>query len=278
MAERKAYFEIYGERTRARSRKVQRSGRSAPQWFPYKLEELSSLNPLKRFLNVGGLPVTMAEEKEGFIRNIKKTKAGQIGYLLEDMDEEVRRLKNAVLYVGFCSRQLKMVLKNEENELETDVSTFQSLLRSSTFSSERERSVSPGKTPLSPDNGMDDYRIAQEVSEPSESKGQKGGDRFEQQGEQNRWNQPKKHERAKTYLLRQLQRQLLEMNGRLKTMKLEASDLKKVEEHKHLTQLKKQIKKEKELKKENMIQIHQVNERFMQKRVRQEKLHDLRLK
>lgn len=222
--------------------------------------------------------MTMVEEKEGFIRNIKKTKAGQIGYLLEDMDEEVRRLKNAVLYVGFCSRQLKMVLKNEENELETDVSTFQGLLRSSTFSSQRERSVSPGKTPLSPDNGMDDYRIAQEVSEPSESKGQKVVDRFEQPSEQNRWGRAKKHEGKKTYLLRQLQRQLLEMNGRLKSMKLEASDLKKVEEHKHLAQLKKQIKKEKELKKENMIQIHRVNERFMQRRVRQEKLQDLRQK
>lgn len=268
MAERKAYFEIYGERARARSRQTKRSGKNTPGWFPYKLEELSGLNPLKRFLNVGGLPVSIAEEKEGFMKNIKKTKAQQIGYLLEDMDEEVRRLKNAVLYVGFCNRQLKMVLKNEENELETDVSSFQNLLRSSTFSNNQE-----GENGKIEDN-ENYYEIGDDKSK--RSKKRKIIDPFEEfESERIRDN---KIDRGRNYLLRQLQRQLLEMNGRLKSMKMEANDLKKIEEHRHLVELKKQIKNQKEMKKENMIKMHKVNERFMQRQFRQQKLQDLKHK
>ena len=41
---------------------------------------------------------------------MKKTKAYQIGYKIEDLDEKIRRLQNVVKYVKYCNGELKNLL------------------------------------------------------------------------------------------------------------------------------------------------------------------------
>ena len=313
MKDNKAYFRIYGEKARAKSRAPKRAGKHAPDWFNYQVDELSDLNPLKKYLNVGGIPMTLKNDKESFIRNIKKTKVGQIKYMLEDMDEEVRRLKNAVLYVGFCNRQLKIVLKNEDKTLQGIMTDLKKILRNSIV-----------EEPMANEQGVRHHSGHKKaVSNKPHKKGQLGLEK-ENQGHskshkksQNGFERDKymisAHVSANTtgrdeetnedeiplprdfgndqdedseieeqfmggYLLKQLQRQLLEMNNKLKHMKMNLEELMSKENFLNLKELKTKIKDEKNNKNEQMLKLHKVNEKFIQQKISEDKLEILKRK
>lgn len=294
MHENKAYFRIYGEKVRAKSRVPKQRSKNTPEWFNYQMDELSELNSIKNYLNIGKISISLKNNKEGFIKNIKKTKAQQIKYLLEDMDEEVRRLKNAVLYVGFCNRQLKMVLKNEERFLEVRMNGLEKILKQSIKEEEREqakrkeRSRSRGQHGVhnepkstSPNlSNKKNYMISNHVSDNTD------------RGEEEYYNKnlviddfsetvvgPREVEKPKlekNYLLRQLQRQLLEMNNKLKSLKMELGEHKEKENYKELVEIKGKLKQQKCQKKNNMLDLHKVNEKFLEKRIKKSKVEGLR--
>jgi len=283
----KAYFRIYGEKVRAKSRAPKEMSRNTPEWFNYQVDDLLDLHPLKKVLNVDGIPLSLKNDKEGFIKNIKKTQPKQIKYLLEDMDEEVRRLKNAVLYVGFCNRQFKAILKNEEKALEDRMNNLQKILRNSlVYEGEtdltdsdrksvkdldaRSRSRLPGR----------DYQITHQMSGPTKADEEDTNDEknfvidnFSEGG--NEAIRDADCEGEGNYLLKQLQRQLLEMNNKLKVLKMEYDGLDESENFKELNSLKRRIKGQKEKKKENMLGLHKLNEKFLDKNIKQDKIQKL---
>ena len=278
----KAYFRIYGEKARAKSRAPRAICKNTPEWFNYQVDELCDLNPLKKFLNVGGIPLTLKNDKEGFIKNIKKTQPKQIKYLLEDMDEEVRRLKNAVLYVGFCNRQFKAVLKNEESALEEKLNHLQRVLRNSlvyegeTDLTESDRKSMSGANSQGHNFGRKNYKITHQVSGETKAEEDETTERnfvidnFSEGG--NEAIQDADCGGEGNYLLRQLQRQLLEMNNKLKMLKMEYDSLGKSQNFKDLNLLKKKIKTEKNDRKEKMLKLHKFNEKFLEKNIKQDKI------
>ena len=280
-----AYFRIYGERARAKSRAPKVMNKNIPDWFNFQVDELNDLNPLKKFLNVGGIPMTLKNDKEGFIKNIKKTQPKQIKYLLEDMDEEVRRLKNAVLYVGFCNRQFKAVLKNEESALETKMNKLQKVLRNSlVYEGETEPTDSDRKSLTETNSGQQqfgrkNYKITHHVSEATKDDEEIIDDKnfvidnFSEGG--NEAIQDADCGGEGNYLLRQLQRQLLEMNNKLKVLKMEYDGLGDNENFKELNSLKKRIKKQKGDRKNQMLKLHKFNEKFLEKNIKEEKIQKL---
>lgn len=284
MNDNKAYFRIYGEKVRAKSKAPKGTGRNTPDWFNYQIDGLCDLNPLRKFLNVGGIPLSLKNDKEGFIRNIKKTQPKQIKYLLEDMDEEVRRLKNAVLYVGFCNRQYKAVLKNEEKGLEDKMNRLQKVLRnSSDFDNHSEPTgpeskSSPGHSNSRKGLGKKNYTITHQMSNatPTDDDFQDQNfviDNFSEGG--NEAIREADCGGQGNYLLRQLQRQLLEMNNKLKVLKMEYDSLGSDQNHKELVGLKRNIREQKENRKTHMMTLHRLNEKFLEKHVKQDKVDKL---
>jgi hypothetical protein len=280
----KAYFRIYGEKVRAKSKAPRAICKNTPDWFNYQIDELCDLNPLKQFLNVGGIPLTLKNDKEGFIKNIKKTQPKQIKYLLEDMDEEVRRLKNAVLYVGFCNRQYKALLKNEEKSLEDRMQNLQKVLRNSMVyendsePTESDRKSSPKKSESNKNMAKKNYTITHQMSNATKTDEETDEknfviDNFSEGG--NEAIRDADCEGEGNYLLRQLQRQLLEMNNKLKVLKMEYDSLGENENFKELKNLKKKIKNEKNQRKEHMLDLHKLNQRFLERNVKQEKIEKL---
>lgn len=276
----KAYFRIYGEKVRAKSRIPKECNKNTPDWFNYQVDELYDLNPLKKFLNVGGIPLTLKNDKEGFIKNIKKTQPKQIKYLLEDMDEEVRRLKNAVLYVGFCNRQFKAILKNEEKALEDRMNNLQKVLRNSlVYEGETDLTESDRKSTShlnsNSQKGIEkkNYTITHQMSEGTKADEEEKNfviDNFSEGGTEAI--QDANCEGEGNYLLRQLQRQLLEMNNKLKVLKMEYESLNENANFKELNSLKKKIKEQKNSRKENMLKLHKLNEKFLEKNIKQDKI------
>jgi len=277
----KAYFRIYGEKVRAKSKAPRPICKNTPEWFNYQVDELCDLNPLKQFLNVGGIPLILKNDKEGFIKNIKKTQPKQIKYLLEDMDEEVRRLKNAVLYVGFCNRQYKALLKNEEMALEERMHNLQKVLRNSMVyegdsePTESDRKSSPGKSDSHKVLEKKNYTITHQMSNATktdEDTDEKNFviDNFSEGG--NEAIRDADCGGEGNYLLRQLQRQLLEMNNKLKVLKMEYDSLGENENFKELKGLKKRIKNEKNNRKDHMMKLHKLNQKFLEKSIKQEKI------
>ena len=284
MNDDKAYFRIYGEKVRAKSKAPKGAGRNTPDWFNYQIDGLCDLNPLRKFLNVGGIPLSLKNDKEGFIRNIKKTQPKQIKYLLEDMDEEVRRLKDAVLYVGFCNRQYKTVLKNEEKALEEKMNRLQKVLRNSAdFENTSEPTGPENKSIPGTSNsrkGIDrkNYTITHQMSNatPTEEDFNEQNfviDNFSEGG--NEAIREADCNGKGNYLLRQLQRQLLEMNNKLKVMKMEYDSLGQEQSHKELVVLKKGIREQKENRKAHMLTLHKLNERFLEKNIKVDRVGKL---
>lgn len=283
----KAYFRIYGEKVRAKSRAPKEICKNTPEWFNYEVDDLLDLNPLKKVLNVDGINLSLKNDKEGFIKNIKKTQPKQIKYLLEDMDEEVRRLKNAVLYVGFCNRQFKAILKNEEKALEDRMNNLQKILRNSlayeveTDQTESVRkSVSDVHESSRGDISRQNYKITHQMSGPTKEDEAGSNDEknfviddFSEGG--NEAIREANCEGEGNYLLKQLQRQLLEMNNKLKVLKMEYDGLGNNENFKELNMLKKKIKVKKNEKKENMLKLHKLNEKFLDKTLKQDKIQKL---
>lgn len=272
MKENKPYFKIYSNKNkRAKSKGVE--GKNIPLWFNYKIEELEDLNSLKKYLNVGGIPISLENQKEGFMKNIKKTNANQIKYLLEDMDEEVRRLKNAVLYVGFCNRELKKVMKNEEQELESKMNRLEKILKTSntnTYTDNPDTKESGNSTP----NANKNYMISNCVSDNNLQK-DLNNSHFVKNTKENDTN---KKPMQNNYLLTQLQRQLFELNSKLKNLKEEYSELQKEELFQKLEQIKKNMQKEKKEKKEKMIELHQLEEKYIERKTGEGKILDLKKK
>jgi hypothetical protein len=283
----KAYFRIYGEKVRAKSRAPKEICKNTPEWFNYQVDDLLELNPLKKVLNVDGIPLCLKNDKEGFIKNIKKTQPKQIKYLLEDMDEEVRRLKNAVLYVGFCNRQFKTILKNEEKALEERMNNLQKILRNSlAYDGETDltdsdrKSVSDVHADSHGDTGSRNYKITHQMSGPTKEEEEDTHDEknfvidnFSEGG--NEAIRDANCEGEGNYLLKQLQRQLLEMNNKLKVLKMEYDGMGDNQNFKELNSLKKKIKEQKNGKKENMLKLHKLNEKFLDKSIKQDKIQKL---
>ena len=258
--------------------------------------------------------MTLKNDKESFIRNIKKTKVGQIKYMLEDMDEEVRRLKNAVLYVGFCNRQLKIVLKNEDKTLQGIMTELQKILRNSIVDepttdepgvrhhSNRKKASSnkphkKGQAGLEKENKgvskshkkgqngfeRDKYMISAHVSANTTGRDEETNEDdiplprdFGHDQEEDSETEEQFIEGG--YLLRQLQRQLLEMNNKLKHLKMELEELMSKENFLNLKELKTKIKDEKSNKNERMLKLHKVNEKFIQQKISEDKLEILKRK
>lgn len=280
----KAYFRIYGEKVRAKSKAPRQICKNTPEWFNYQVDELCDLNPLKQYLNVGGIPLCLKNDKEGFIKNIKKTQPKQIKYLLEDMDEEVRRLKNAVLYVGFCNRQYKALLKNEEKALEDKMQNLQKILRNSMVydgdsePTESDRKPSLGKSDSNNGLAKKNYTITHQMSNATKTDEETEDKNFVIDNFSEGGNEAIRDADCGgegNYLLRQLQRQLLEMNNKLKVLKMEYDSLGDNENFKELKGLKKKIKSEKNHRKNHMLNLHKLNQKFLERNIKQDKIEKL---
>ena len=49
------------------------------------------------------------------MKTIKRTKANQINYNLEDLDEQNRQIKKALKIVLYCNQRLELIVQDEEN-------------------------------------------------------------------------------------------------------------------------------------------------------------------
>ncbi len=58
-------------------------------------------------------------KKNSNLKRLKKTQAHQICHKIEDLDENIRRLQRGVDYVKYYNKELKKILKNENNKLKT---------------------------------------------------------------------------------------------------------------------------------------------------------------
>lgn len=266
MKENKPYFKIYSNKNKRVKSKGART-KNVPVWFNYKIEELEDLNSLKKYLNVGGVPISMEKQKEGFLKNIKKTKPTQIKYNLEDMDEEVRRLKNSVLYVGICNRELKKMLKNEEKELEKRMDRLEKILKTSNSENDTNKIQNNEDHEKSNTHSNKNYMISNCVSDNALKKDQTNPS-FNHQNHHESQNQGNQ----KNYLLSQLQRQLFELNSKLKATKEEYNELQKEEKNQKLQEMKENLEENKKLKKNKMIELHQLEEKFFEKKMEEEKI------